>query len=218
MTIREDMKRVQGLAYEAYLASGRIMALLDGGGPDPMKLARALDQTAALFEGSTVELRNLCEANRPHASSDFHKPEPPAIRLTGRAEVNEYGWLHIELSALLPHCRFQAPAWLTDTIRRLLDEYESRGRTLPRFEKAMLVIDEHCDIGSRQIFDQDNKGWKAIPNALKGRLLADDDQFTLSVALISTRAEEPACHIYLLPAQDAGDFFSLNYDGYPMFP
>jgi hypothetical protein len=107
---------------------------------------------------------------------------------------------------------------LRDTITRLLDEYERQGRALLRFDDAMLIIDEHCDIDSRKIFDQDNKGWKAIPNVLKGRLIKDDDQFTLGVALISTRSKKTACNIYLLPRRDTGDFFSLMHDGYPMFP
>ena len=42
--------------------------------------------------------------------------------------------------------------------------------------KAILIIDEHCDLKNHQVFDQDNKGWKAIPNALKGLLVEDDDQ------------------------------------------
>jgi hypothetical protein len=71
----------------------------------------------------------------------------------------------------------------------------------------MLIVDEHCDIKSRTVFDQDNKAWKAIPNALKGRLIPDDDQLTLDVALVSEKCDTPSCHIYLLPREDAGDFF-----------
>ena len=36
------------------------------------------------------------------------------------------------------------------------------------------------------MFDQDNKGWKAIPNALKGLVVEDDDQQSLELALLST--------------------------------
>jgi hypothetical protein len=71
----------------------------------------------------------------------------------------------------------------------------------------MLAIDEHCDINARNVYDQDNKAWKAVSNALKGRLIPDDDQFTLDIALISERSETPACHIYLLPRDEAFDFF-----------
>ena len=40
----------------------------------------------------------------------------------------------------------------------------------------MLIIDEHTAMEGRHIFDQDNKGWKAVSNAIKGRLIPDDDQ------------------------------------------
>ena len=79
------------------------------------------------------------------------------------------------------------------------------------------MIDEHCDIAARQVYDQDNKAWKAISNALKGRVVADDDQYSLGVCLLSRRSSEAECHIYVLPVQDAGDFFFLRSDQYP-FP
>lgn len=79
-------------------------------------------------------------------------------------------------------------------------------------DQALLVIDEHCDIDARRVYDQDNKGWKAISNAIKGRLVADDDQYSLGVCLLSERSSEEACHIYLLPLQDAGDFFFMRSD------
>lgn len=216
--LKNDLKTIQGMIFEAYKTSGQMMALLEGRGADPSGIAGALDKMTAQYESGVVALRNLCEKNHPGVRSIGKKPTLPQIRLSGKAEVNEYGWLHIELNALLPNCRFQTPAYLTDTISRLLDEYESRGRSLPYFDSAMLVVDEHCDIPSRQVFDQDNKGWKAIPNALKGRVVKDDDQFTLNVSLVSTKSEKPACHIYLLPQDEAGDFFYMKQENYPMFP
>lgn len=55
------------------------------------------------------------------------------------------------------------------------------------------MIDEHTSIEGRHIYDQDNKGWKAISNAIKGRLIPDDDQHTLAVALLSTECFEHEC-------------------------
>jgi hypothetical protein len=201
------------------MSCGRILASLDAGNPDDADTAFGLDKMSAQFESAVLDLRKLCEKRRPEASRNESKPQLPAISVTGAAEVNEYGWLHIGLNTLLPHCRYQTPAYLSDTVSRLLDEYERRGRRkLPFFERATLVIDEHCDIESRTVYDQDNKGFKAIPNALKGRVIKDDDQFSLNVALISTKSDIPACHIYLLPAEDTGDFFFMKYGNYPMFP
>jgi hypothetical protein len=208
------MKLIQQTINEAYMTCGRILAIQDTGGD---ALASALDSMLFQFESGTLSLRSLCEKHRPEVSVEDSKPKLRQIRLTGKAEMNEYGWLHIELNTLLPHCRYRTPAWLTDTISRLLDDYEREAR-LPRFGAATLVIDEHCNVKSRTVFDPDNKGWKAIPNALKGRVIKDDDQFSLNIALISTKSSTPSCHIYLLPAQDTGDFFFAKYGGYPMFP
>ena len=135
--------------------------------------------------------------------------------VTGSVEAFGYGWLHITINTLLPHCRYQSPNWLSDTIRRLLDSYEACGKELPFFERAMLIIDEHTAMEGRHIFDQDNKGWKAVSNAIKGRLIPDDDQHTLAVALLSTAVQsQECCHITVLPLSDAHDFFSAHSSDY----
>lgn len=213
--LKHDMKRVQELTFEAYKASGGVMALIDGQDPDPGRLSSALDNLSAQLEGGALELRTLCETHQPRLRERPGKPGLPALDLAGSAEVNEYGWLHITLNTLLPNCRFRTPAWLTDTVVRLLDRCEHRYGALPMFDRALLIIDEHCDLNSRQVFDQDNKAWKAIPNALKGRLIRDDDQFTLGVCLLSTWSREACCHVHLLPQRDAGDFFFLHGEDYP---
>ena len=86
---------------------------------------------------------------------------------------------------------------------------------MPFFERAMLIIDEHTAMEGRHIFDQDNKGWKAVSNAIKGRLIPDDDQHTLAVALLSTAVQsQECCHITVLPLSDAHDFFSAHSSDY----
>ena len=54
---------------------------------------------------------------------------------------------------------------------------------------------------------------KAIPNALKGIVISDDDQFSLQISLLSTLSARPCCHIYLLPQNAADYFFSLRGSG-----
>jgi len=134
--------------------------------------------------------------------------------ITGRVEVDENGWLHIALNTLLPHCKYQTNPYLKDTIIRLLSNYQLNGGELPFYSTAMLVIDEHCDIESRRVFDSDNKGWKAIPNALKGLVIADDDQFSLGVALISTWDRDISCNIHVMNMEDSGTFFSFHKGDY----
>ncbi len=215
-TVKEMIQQIQAITYDAYKSSSQAAALLKAQAGPPEAMAKALERTAAQLERGTVELRALCERCLPDLPAIGQKPVLPALDIAGSIEVNEFGWLLIELNTLLPHCRFTTPAWLTDTITRLLDQHERRRGKLPMLERALLVIEEFCDVESRQVFDEDNKGWKAVSNAIKGRLVADDDQFTLSVCLLSQRySGKAACHIYVLPQHDAGDFFYMRADSYP---
>lgn len=177
----------------------------------------ALHLALAEAEALAIGLRIFYESNpRPLAATT--KPPAPIPNYTGgRIEVNEYGWLHIELPMLLPHCRYETPPYLTDTLTKLLDGY-GRYQELPKFGQAMLVIDEWSDIKNRSVFDQDNKGWKAIPNVLKGRVIEDDDQYHLSIALLSKEAPTPACHIYVLPDEEADSYFTLRAMGIDAIP
>ena len=208
--LKQDMARIQELIGTAFAQTGCLVALSDGGMMSPEKLQQTLEQTMEHFERSALELRRLCEQYSPGVGGYGNRARAPAMEIAGHVEILCEDWLHICLNTLLPHCRFQSPNWLTDTIRRLLDHYEAQGKPLPRYKRARLVIDEHSSIGGRHVFDQDNKGWKAVSNALKGRVIEDDDQYTLNVALVSKMSKETACHITLLEQRDAADFFSLR--------
>ena len=213
--VKEIIKQIQLITYGAYGASGQVAALLGEPDSDPKAVAKALENTAARLERGAVELRAICERSMPPVSTIGQKPTFPSLDIAGQVEANEFGWLHIQLNTLLPHFRFAPPLWLTDTITRLLDQYESRRGKLPLLDHALLVIEELCDVDSRQVYDEDNKGWKAVSNAIKGRLVADDDQFSLSLCLLAQRSPEKVCHIYVLPVQDAGDFFFMRSDQFP---
>jgi hypothetical protein len=211
--IKQDMNRLQKLVMDAARQVGVLTALADGG-MSAEKLQRTLEQTSGQFERSALEVRKLCEKHSPGVGGYGSRPVCPQVEAAGFVERLGYGWLHIQLNTLLPHCRYQTSEWLSDTIRRLLDEYVAGGSELPYFKEAILVIDEHCGIKGRHIFDQDNKGWKAVSNAIKGRLIPDDDQHTLSMALLSTRSELDVCHITLLDIVDAADFFAYHSGDY----
>ena len=168
--MKRDLIRIQELVGMAFSETGSLVALADGGQMSPNKLQKTLEKPMEQFERTTLELRRLCERYSPGAGGFAHRPALPYMDITGSVETFGYGWLHITLHTLLPHCRYQTPNWLSDTIRCLLDEYETCGKKLPFYSRAMLVIDEHTGIEGRHIYDQDNKGWKAISNAIKGRL------------------------------------------------
>lgn len=212
---KNDMAKIQTLIGEAFTATGSLTAFADGGTMDDKKLQRMLEKTSADFESAALKLRTLCEQYSPGKGGYSPRPAAPFLEVSGLVEKLGIDWLHIQLNTLLPHCRYQTPAWLSDTIGRLLDDYESRGHPLPYYpDGALLVIDEHSSIDGRQVFDQDNKGWKAVSNALKGRVFADDDQYTLSLSLLSQRSSENVCHITVLPLRDASDFFAFHSGDY----
>ena len=208
--LKQDLARIQELIGTAFAQTGGLVALSDGGVMPPEKLQRTLEETLEGFEQSALELRRLCERYSPGVGGYGRRPVAPVLKISGYVDILCDSWLHIHLNTLLPHCRFQTPGWLADTISRLLDGYETQGRALPHYDQALLVIDEHSAMDGRHVFDQDNKGWKAVSNALKGRLISDDDQYTLNVALLSQVSPENVCHIVLLEQRDAADFFSLR--------
>ena len=210
----EDMAHIQQLVGNAFTATGSLTALADGAQMQPAKLRKALEQTIGSFELATVELRQLCERYMPPAGNPGKKATIPRRDVTGSVELIEYQWLHITINTLLPSAAYQTPVWLSDTIRRLLDEYESGGHSLPYYRAALMVIEERSDIEGRRVFDQDNKGYKTISNAIKGRLIPDDDQYTLGLVLLSARSSENACHITLLDSADAADYFALRAGDY----
>ena len=213
--LRESIQKIQTIAHDAYRASSQAATLLNEQGFSSEVLANSLEQTASQMEHAAVELRALCESCLPELLTIGRKPVLPSLDVAGSISVNEFGWLLIELNTLLPHCRFSTPVWLTDTITRLLDQHERRQGKLPMLDRALLVIEEFCDLDSRNVFDNDNTGFKAVSNAIKGRLVEDDDQFTLSVCLLSQRfSGARSCHIYVLPLSEAGDFFSMRTDCY----
>lgn len=212
--LKQDVIRIQELISSAFQQTSGLAALAGINEPSPQKLQRILEQTMERFEQATLELRRLCEKNATGVGGYGSRPPAPRLEVDGYVEQFGYGWLHIQLNTLLPHCRYQTPEWLSDTIRRLLDTYESGGSKLPYFSKAMMVIDEHCGMDGRHIFDCDNKGWKAVSNAIKGRVIPDDDQHTLALALLSQKSELDVCHITLLDQADAADFFAMHSGDY----
>ena len=84
---------------------------------------------------------------------------------SGHIEIAGAGWVHMQIDTLLPHCRYMPATWLTDTVRQLLIAYMQHTNFRLQFKQMLLVIVEHSDVDGRHVFDQDNKGWKAVSNA-----------------------------------------------------
>lgn len=208
---KNDMNRIQELISSSFAETGSLVAMAHGGVTNGDKLQWTLEQTLARFEKATMELRVLCERNSPGIGGYEKRPVLPGREVTGSVDRINYTWLHITLKTLLPHCRFQTPSWLSDTIRRLLDDYESAGGIIPFYgNDAVLILDEHSRISHRSVYDQDNKGWKAVSNALKGRAFPDDDQYSLGVILLASESGENVTHITVMDVKDAGDFLTMR--------
>ena len=133
---KDHVKRIQEITFEAYKSSGRIAALLDQNTGPSEQLSEELERVAAQIEHGAIELRNLCARYQAPLPPVGQKPALEPLNIAGRAECNEFGWLHIQLNALLPNCRFASPLWITDTITRLLDRLERRNGKLPLLEEA----------------------------------------------------------------------------------
>ncbi len=210
MDSKEQIAHIQRLTCDAYLRTGRLAAMLDGAPQSPEWTQRTLEETMEAFEMGVLELRQLCEAQCPGAGGYGKRTTLPALEVSGKVERPEAYWVKITLNTLLPHCRYQTPNWLKDTIHRLLKQHEAMYGELPCYDRAMMVIEEYSNIQSRRIFDQDNKGWKSVSNAIKGWLIPDDDQYTLSVSLLSTKSERNVTEITLLPLEDTSDYFAKH--------
>lgn len=165
--------------------------------------------TNEIIDDYLCELESLCVKSRT-VLDEYRLPEIRNIRTNeiisetaGSIEVTNEGWLHITLNTLLPNCKHRISSYIGDTIRRLIQLCEN---DLPYFENAFLAIVEYCNNENHNALDNDNKGWKMIPNALKGSVIEDDSQFVLSVGLFSKLSENVRCEIYVLPLED-GSFF-----------
>ena len=227
MSKQTDLREIQCLTEDAAIDARKLLIQADNLPPDTFQ--KMLEALCGSFEDTALQLRRLCEQQSPGTGGYKRGRALRPLEVVGSVERIGIDWLHIRINTLLPHCRFQPPTWLTETLVELLDAYgfgaavatksplvlrEACGGQLPHFKSALLVIEEYSDVDGRHIFDQDNKGWKAVSNAIKGRVIPDDDQYTLSVALLSTRSCQNVCHITVLDMKDAPDFFSARAGDY----
>lgn len=167
-----------------------------------------LDAAMQKIETCCINMRRLCEENRPPVpplyinGKTYHTKET-----SGEVTINDMGWVDICLHTLLPHCRtYSGSQYIADTITYLLNHFKEVGGPLPMFEKAFVAIVEHCPMDASGAFDQDNKAFKTAVNALKGRLFHDDNQFELSLGLFTVQDSDICCHIYVMPFESSGDF------------
>lgn len=175
-----------------------------------------LEVIAIQFELITIELRRLCEKNKVYIPNTDIMPNTVyshAKTVYGTIEITELGWLHILLDTVLPSSRhMESSGYISDSISRLLNSYKQHDK-LPFYDKAGIIIIEKTDIKKESVFDNDNKAFHTVINAVKGRLFPDDNQFELSLSLISEYSDENVCHIYVMQENDMADFYYLRQEG-----
>ena len=194
-----ETKKIQSVIAKASQKAGALSALSDGGKMSREKLQLTLEETAYFFESATLYLRALCETQMPGAGGYGRRDGLEFQLPSGHIEIAGAGWVHMQLDTLLPHCRYMPATWLTDTVRQLLTAYMQHTNFRLHFKQ--------------HVFDQDNKGWKAVSNALKGLVIDDDDQYHLSVHMMSSRSAENVCHISLVLPESEEDFFRFHRKG-----
>lgn len=197
-------KSLTDLQNDMVSAMKSISKLLMSDSKSSNTIARQMDDYLCELENLCVKSRMAVEKYRPLCKPlKVNAANETVENVCGNAEVTGEGWVHITLNTLLPNCRHRVSGYIGDTIARLIS---SCGYNLPYFEKAFLAIVEHCDFENHNALDNDNKGWKMIPNALKGRVIEDDTQFHLSIGLFTKLSEEAKCEIYVMPPEDVSDF------------
>jgi hypothetical protein len=72
------------------------------------------------------------------------------------------------------------------------------------------IIEYRDSESSGGSYDHDNKGYRAVPNALKGRVFADDNQFAMSLGLFTVEdSDDPHCEIYVIDMEDIVEFSEM---------
>lgn len=199
--LKNELKYVQEKLIRSIQAVSKVSM---SGSISEQAIDKRLDDIIDAAESACITARSVIEKYRiMKPVSEDYKKEKIITNVVGDMEVTAEGWVHITLNTLLPNCRFKTNKYIQDTLMRLLEEYE---KPLPMFERAFLAIVEYCNYDNREVFDQDNKSWKMIPNAIKGRVVKDDEQFRLDIGLFSKISEIPSCHIYVIPHRQLSDF------------
>ena len=195
--LQEDTTKIQG----------KLNDLKKSNSVSPAVIERGIDDYICGLETLCIRSRILLDGYRKaNVGSECCTINGSISTIAGTVEVTHDGWLHITLNTLLPNCRYKTSGYVGDTLCRLMDSYNSE---LPYFETAFLAIVEYCNNKNHNALDNDNKGWKTIPNALKGRVIQDDSQFMLSIGLFAKISEDVRCEIYVLPPEDGSIFMDL---------
>lgn len=171
------------------------------------EISKGVEEFMCEIENLCVKSRNILspyEYKQPIGSSLGTVNVP--LDIAGDIDITRDGWVKITLNTLLPNCRQRISKYIGDTIGRLTENFPGE---LPYFETAFMAIVEYCNNKKHIALDNDNKGWKMIPNALKGSVIEDDNQFILSIGLFTKESDDLKCEVYIMPPEEGGIFMDL---------
>ncbi len=171
------------------------------------EISKGVEEFMCEIENLCVKSRNLLspyEYKQPIGSSLGTVNVP--LDIAGDIDITRDGWVKITLNTLLPNCRQRISKYIGDTISRLTENFTGE---LPYFETAFMAIVEYCNNKNHIALDNDNKGWKMIPNALKGSVIEDDNQFILSIGLFTKESDDLKCEVYIMPPEEGSIFMDL---------
>ena len=99
---QDTIKQIQAIAFDAYKTTGRVAALLDGGGDGNRSLAQEMSAAAFRLERGTVAFRRLCEQCQtlpPETAKDAPPPAPLDLACWWNAAIMDGS-----ISASIPSC------------------------------------------------------------------------------------------------------------------
>ena len=149
MSKQTDLREIQRLTEDAAIDARKLLIQADNLPPGTFQ--KMLEELCGSFEDTALQLRRLCEQQSPGTGGYKRGRALRPLEVVGSVERIGIDWLHIRINTLLPHCRFQPPAWLTETLVELLDAYEACGvqdcsfnyRSAPLFpQKAVRLYED----------------------------------------------------------------------------
>lgn len=121
MSKQTDLREIQRLTEDAAIDARKLLIQADNLPPGAFQ--RMLEALCGSFEDTALQLRRLCEQQSPGTGGYKRGRALRPLEVVGSVERIGIDWLHIRINTLLPHCRFQPPTWLTETLVELLDAY-----------------------------------------------------------------------------------------------
>ena len=174
---------------------------------DAPERSRTADETLCAAETAVLTARR-CFGGMLEKGRQGKRLVPRSAEVTGSMKVTREGWTVIRLDTLLQNARRRTTGYIENSILELLKQWRGSGGVLPWYRHAFVAITEHTDRKGGNVYDPDNREWKAVTNALKGVLFEDDDQLNVSLILDTVPDGKGYTEVVVLPYHEATAYLS----------